>query len=242
MINPKMIALGTACFFWLLLTGCSTATSTPQVASTLPHPSDTAQPTFVPTWTPTAIPPTLTRFPTRTQVTSAPATTMTSVMTYTATVSNLPTDTPTPTLNPNLPTPTQTPTPVQSTRVPTRTRTITMTATQFDAGVSISQTLQDKSIVPAGKSFQVTFTLKNTGTSTWTGGYGLKWFSGLPGYGIYPTNNVPVPQDVHPGESVDLTITCLAPNSPGSYFSMWYMQNPSSGSNFIKAYIEVEVK
>jgi hypothetical protein len=163
------------------------------------------------------------------------------VTTYTSTVSDKATVTVTLTPKFTQTKATHTQTPVQNTRTPTRTRTSTVTATQFDAGALTSQTLQDKTIVSAGKSFQVTFTFKNTGTSTWTGKYGLKWFSGLTGYTMYPANVVPIPQEVHPGETVDLTITCQAPTKPGSAFSMWLLQDSSTGFNFAKAYIEIEV-
>ena len=240
MLNLKIFAWGMACLLWVLMSGCKSATPMP-APTDMPLPSDTALPTLVPTWTFTPIPPTITRFPTRTKVTPSATARLLPVMTHTSTVSDKSTEPVTLTPKFELPKGTPTPTPVQNTLIPTLTRTSTVTATEYDAGILTSQTLQDKTIVSASKSFQVTFTFKNTGASTWTGDYGLKWVSGLTGYNMYPANVVPVPRDVHPGETVDLTITCQAPAKPGSAFSMWFFQDMSTGFNFAKAYIEVEV-
>ncbi len=229
------------CLTLLALSACASQTQAPTAASpTLPADTETPIPSSTIAFTQTHIPPTTTRLPTRTRVSPTVTQTILPVKTYTSMVSNktVNTITPTPIFRSTVPTRTETPVPVSST--PTRTISPTATATLFDQGSQVRQSLQDKTSVTIGTPFQVTWTLKNTGTSTWTGHYALKWAGGLMGNNLYPANTVPIPLDVQPGATVDITVTIQAPTKAGSAFTMWFLQDTTSGLNFIKAYLEVE--
>jgi len=92
----------------------------------------------------------------------------------------------------------------------------------------VSNNPPDNAKVPAGKPFKITWTVTNTGTTTWTTEYYFKHFAGsqLGKLAAYP-----VPKEVKPNTSVDLTLDAVAPNTTGEVYSLWVLQTPS-GVNF----------
>jgi hypothetical protein len=92
----------------------------------------------------------------------------------------------------------------------------------------VSQSIADDTVFEPGETFTITWQLKNAGTSTWTVGYLLRFYSG---------NNFSAPIEVLlgrvalPGETVDISVPMKAPNTPGNYRTDWVMANESR-SNF----------
>ncbi len=115
--------------------------------------------------------------------------------------------------------PTATPT---STKPPT---TATVPPSSCDKADFIRDvTVPDGSIFTPGKTFNKTWRLKNVGSCTWTTSYQLVFYSGEKMGG---PDALSFPQSVAPGQTVDLTVSLTAPNSPGSYRGYWMFKNAS---------------
>jgi hypothetical protein len=81
----------------------------------------------------------------------------------------------------------------------------------------------DGVLVKPGQTFWKTWTLKNTGTCTWTANYNLVFSSGelMGGLASYPLND-----DVAPGEQKDISIFLKAPDADGEATGYWKLQSP----------------
>ncbi len=138
--------------------------------------------------------------------------------------------TPTATLPPTV-TPTQTPTE----NTPTVTLTVaagTPGANTFDRARWVSQTVQDGARFAPGQTFSITWRVQNSGTTTWTPAYWVRWYSGN-AFGA-PTE-IALDRDVPPGDFYDITVNMKAPTVIGEYSTTWTMSSPSR-SNFKDAF------
>lgn len=136
--------------------------------------------------------------------------------------------------------------PPATSNVPTLVPTATVSATlQFtaepgttptsDAGTSNPACDQAKFIkdvsIPdntefaPGAHFVKTWRLENTGTCTWTPGYGLFFFQGDK---MGAPDSIPLPKNVAPGEIVDVFVSMTAPDLSGAYKGEWKLRNASS--------------
>ena len=83
-------------------------------------------------------------------------------------------------------------------------------------------TIPDNTTIPAGQSFVKTWRVRNDGTCIWgpTGRnlHSLAFTSGDP---LDAPAEVRLPNDVRPGETVDISVTMRAPTEPGTYLSNW---------------------
>lgn len=95
---------------------------------------------------------------------------------------------------------------------------------QFVADV----TVPDGTNFNPGESFTKTWRLQNAGTTTWTTSYSLVFFGGEQMGG---PNAVPVPNEVAPGGTVDISVSLTAPQENGHYIGYWIMRN-AAGANF----------
>lgn len=84
-----------------------------------------------------------------------------------------------------------------------------------NANIANGQTFQP------GETFQVVWTLENTGDCTWNSGYALKL---LGGEIISDESTLPLASAVNPGGSTTLSVDMQAPAQPGNYISAWKMQ------------------
>ena len=76
----------------------------------------------------------------------------------------------------------------------------------------------------AGKHFQKTWRIENTGKTTWTGQYALVFIDGdLMG----ASSVIALPQEVKPWEKVSITVDMVAPSKPGKYTGYWKLRNAS---------------
>lgn len=91
----------------------------------------------------------------------------------------------------------------------------------------VSQTLP--SSVKAGSTFNVTVTMRNVGTNTWTAaaGYGIAPATGYPTWNVTKVNLGPT-DSIAPGQSKTFTIQCKAPTTPGSYTMRWQMRRDAA--------------
>ncbi len=157
-----------------------------------------------------------------------------AVQTYeagiTASAAAIPTDTPVPSA---------TPSPVlldESTTVP-QGPTATYYIAPEDKAEFVSQKPLDGQEVGMNTNFRVTWTVQNTGKTTWTTAYSIRYFSGA-NLGKVPV--VYFPKDVPPGEQVKLTVDMVTPNYPSDLNTNWVLTN-ASGQNFYSVNFSVKV-
>jgi hypothetical protein len=89
-------------------------------------------------------------------------------------------------------------------------------------------TIPDGTVMAKGKDFTKTWRLINVGTCTWDDDYTVVFSSGT---NLANKNSFPLPEDVSPGESVDISIPMEAPDENGSYKSNWLIRS-DSGTTF----------
>lgn len=124
--------------------------------------------------------------------------------------------------------------------VPTATSAACTNAASFIADV----TVPDNSQVMAGTTFVKTWRIKNNGTCTWDGRYHLV-HAGGPVLGAV-VETLQMPATVAPGQTVDLSLTMLAPVTPGAYQSDWKLETPQGsffgvGSSSAPLWVKIQV-
>jgi predicted small secreted protein len=82
-------------------------------------------------------------------------------------------------------------------------------------------TVKDWSTIYAGESFVKTWKVKNVGTCSWTKEYKIFFFGGNQ---MSAPSAVAFPEVVDPGESVNLSVTMVAPSSKGEYSGSWMLK------------------
>jgi hypothetical protein len=76
-----------------------------------------------------------------------------------------------------------------------------------------------------GQSFTKTWRLQNAGSCTWTKSYTIALFSGD---AMGATTSVPLPAEVPPGQTVDISIDMVAPLAAATYQGNWKLRNAAS--------------
>lgn len=135
-----------------------------------------------------------------------------------AATSGPPTDTPAPVTD----TPAATDTPAEPTDTPSPT-------TCTDRADFITDvTVPDDTFFEAGESFTKTWALRNAGTCTWTTEYSLVFDSGRAMSG---PPSLPLPGNVPPNSTVDLSVDLTAPTTNGTHRGNWMLRN-ADGEEF----------
>ena len=142
---------------------------------------------------------------------------------FTRTAIARPTDTPTP-----LPTPTNT---------PAAGATATLAPGGRDGGVWVSSNPADNSHITAGLPFDVVLTLMNTGTTTWTTAYAIKFVSGDK---LGASDTITMPYEVPPTKTVTITMKFTAPAAAGKVRGDWAIVN-AQGTSFSTFYFEYQI-
>jgi hypothetical protein len=83
-------------------------------------------------------------------------------------------------------------------------------------------TIPDDTRLLPGQSFVKTWRLRNSGTCPWTTDYALVLVSGN---SMAAPAVVSLPRTVAPGGEVDLSVSLVAPASPGTYKGYWQLRN-----------------
>lgn len=144
------------------------------------------------------------------------------------------TDTPTPGAQPTQETSTSV-----STATPTLTATTKPAATAADNGAfTYIETIPDGSDFSPSAAFTKTWQFKNTGSTTWTTAYSLVYIDGP---ALSAKNSVPLPNEVAPNQTVDISVDMVAPSQPGSYKSYWRLINPSGQFFGDSVYVLIDV-
>jgi hypothetical protein len=125
----------------------------------------------------------------------------------TETAQAMPTNTPMPT-----PTPTLTPNPIDEGEG---------NVCNF-AGFIEDVTIEDRTVMEPNATFTKVWRLKNLGECEWTTGYQVVFVSG---YQMDAPVDSLLPENVAPGQEVDISLNMVAPNSPGSYTGYWELES-----------------
>ncbi|MFT3890420.1 MAG: NBR1-Ig-like domain-containing protein [Anaerolineales bacterium] len=111
---------------------------------------------------------------------------------------------------------------------------LTATATPFDFPPTISPsacdkasfvadvTVADGTLFSPGATFLKTWRMKNSGTCTWKKSYSLVFYSGDQ---MNAPTSFNLPNAVAPGQTVNLIVNMVAPNTEGKYRSYWILRN-----------------
>lgn len=118
------------------------------------------------------------------------------------------------------------------TQPPAATATTAPTAASntADAGSFVDDiTVPDGTAAQPGAIFDKTWRIKNTGTTTWSPSYGLVV---VDGDRMGAPDVIPMPKEVRPGETVDITVKLTAPSAPGTYQTYFRLRN--AGGQFFR--------
>ena len=87
----------------------------------------------------------------------------------------------------------------------------------------VSENPPDGVLIKPGEYFWKTWTLKNTGTCTWTPAYSLVFWSGdlMGGLTSYPLDD-----DIAPNEQKEISIYLKAPDTEGTFTGYWRLKSP----------------
>lgn len=118
-----------------------------------------------------------------------------------------------------------TPTTTVAVVLPSPTATTGQACDQASPGNPIDVTIPDDTVMAPGQTFSKTWRLRNAGTCTWTTGYAIVWFSGER---LEASNSVALTSSVAPGQTIDVAVDMVAPQTPGTYQSNWKLRNASN--------------
>ncbi|MFO7683372.1 MAG: NBR1-Ig-like domain-containing protein, partial [Chloroflexota bacterium] len=88
-------------------------------------------------------------------------------------------------------------------------------------------TIPDDSLITTNAPFIKTWSVENTGDTTWNQNYRVVNVGGHP---MTNTTSQTMPE-ARPGDQVDLSVNLVAPNTPGTHFSDWRLQD-DKGNQF----------
>lgn len=142
--------------------------------------------------------------------------------------------TPTPTLTNTLQPPTATS--IATLISPLASATMTFQSS-VDTAIFVDQSPADGTIVTPGSEFNVTWRIKNTGVSTWTTGYRLRYYADTL---MSPVSAVNLPNAVRPQEEVTIILPIKAPASAGEYTTIWVLSNEQD-ANFFNVFFRIVV-
>jgi hypothetical protein len=147
-----------------------------------------------------------------------------------------PTNTPVPPTATSAP-PTDTLAPTQP-LTPTATLAPTASAGTDSALYVADVTIPDGTTFQPGDTFKKTWQIKNAGTSTWTTAYRLAYVAGDQMNGPV---SVPVPNEVGPGQTVNISVDLKAPADSGEYTGYWRMMNTNGKLFDSSVYVKINV-
>lgn len=106
-----------------------------------------------------------------------------------------------------------------------------------DDATYLRDTVPDGTIMPPGASFVQTWVLRNSGVSTWNGGYALVQTDNA---GLDAPEEVPLPP-APPGAEVPVSVPFRASVTPGRYRSVWRSRDPDGNLFGHPVWTEIEV-
>lgn len=137
--------------------------------------------------------------------------------------------------------------PTETALLPTATPFVIPTATRSSSGgggggttvytyacdPDIQKRPRDNAVFKPGDSFDVKWTIVNTGTATWVSGYDLVYYSGPQ---LTGATSFQLPQ-LKPGEKWSIVMDAVAPMTKGNYVMTWKLQG-----GFCYPYVAITVE
>jgi hypothetical protein len=126
--------------------------------------------------------------------------------------------------------------------IATFTRTPPPPSSASDKYELTGQSPADNASIARVTKFDMTWTIKNTGTTTWTTLYTIEFFQGdrISGGDYDGKNRYYFPVEVPPGGTVSVFVDMKTPNAAGTYYSWWKLKN-ELGANFGDVDVTIEV-
>jgi hypothetical protein len=112
---------------------------------------------------------------------------------------------------------------------------------------TVDVNIPDNTPVSPGQDFVKTWKIKNIGTCTWGEGYKLVFsYSSSPNDDSLNGVAQPLTAAIAPQQELEVSVQFTAPDLPGTYFSVWTMQNakgiPFQGNDNKALYVQVIVQ
>lgn len=98
-------------------------------------------------------------------------------------------------------------------------------------------TISDGTVLTPGEEFTKTWKLENTGTCTWNSGYSLIFSSGYEMSG----SSTGIDQTVNPGKKANVSVDLVAPDSEGTYYGYWTLEDQYGYTFGATVYVEIVV-
>jgi polar amino acid transport system substrate-binding protein len=128
------------------------------------------------------------------------------------------------------PVPTNQPTATPLPPVLTATPPVCVNGMQFVADVTYDDNnMKNPPFVKPGEGFVKTWRVENTGTCTWTPNYRLVYAYGNVDAAQMSGQPLNIPVNVAPGQTVDLSVTLIAPQEPLTYLGFWQIETDKGG-------------
>lgn len=166
------------------------------------------------------------------------AQTVAAGLTQTAAARPTATETPTPPPT-NTPEPTLATTPTTALTVPPTVQPSPTRRSVADRADFVGQSPTDGSVMYPEQPFTLKWTVKNTGSTTWTTSYQVRFFLGDATL-RFGAADIRFPKEIKPNESVDLILNMKAPNKAGDYNTIWVLTN-ADGANFYTVTLNIKV-
>jgi hypothetical protein len=113
--------------------------------------------------------------------------------------------------------------------VPTATPLVCVNGMKFVADITYGDNnMKNPPFVRPGDGFVKTWRVQNTGTCTWTPNYRLVYAYGNVTAAQMSGQSVNIPANVAPGQSIDLSVTLIAPQELLTYQGFWQIENAAS--------------
>ena len=107
---------------------------------------------------------------------------------------------------------------------------------------TVDVNIPDNTTMSPGQEFTKTWKIKNTGACTWGEGYKMVYSYGEKMDGVAQ----PLGAAIAPNQEVDVSVQFTAPDLPGTYFSVWTLENakgiPFQGNDNKALYVQIVVQ
>jgi hypothetical protein len=112
---------------------------------------------------------------------------------------------------------------------------------------TVDVNVPDNTVMSPGQEFVKTWKIKNTGSCTWGEGYELVFsYSSIPNDDVLNGEAQPLTAAIGPQQEAEVSVQFTAPDLPGTYFSVWTMENVSGvtflGNDNKALYVQVVVQ
>lgn len=93
---------------------------------------------------------------------------------------------------------------------------------------TVDVNVPDDTVMSPGQEFIKTWKIKNIGTCSWGEGYELVFsYSSIPNDDVLNGVAQPLAASIASQQEVEVSVQFTAPDLPGTYFSVWTMENPA---------------